>query len=61
MLDRQECVNKIVSELLGCSVDLVRKHSNNDAFLLKQIEKDGIDIIGKIATSIHSIDDFFWS
>ena len=31
--------------LLGCSVDLVRKHRNNNAFLLKQIEKDGIDII----------------
>ena len=30
---------------LGCSVDVVRKHRNNNEFLLKQIEKDGIDII----------------
>lgn len=36
--------------LLGSRVDVVRKHSNNDEFLLKQIEKDGIYIIRKSAS-----------
>ena len=32
-------------------VDIVRKHRNNNEFLLKQIEKDGIDIIKESASS----------
>lgn len=34
-----------LEDLLGTTVDVVRKHRNNDAFLLKEIEHDGIDII----------------
>lgn len=37
-------LKEFLENLLGCSVDVVRKHRNNDLFLLKQIEKDGIDI-----------------
>ena len=36
-----------LEELLGCQVDLIRKHQHNNAFLLIQIEKDGIDIISQ--------------
>ena len=36
-----------LEELLGCQVDLIRKQRNNNAFLLNQIEKDGIDIISQ--------------
>ena len=38
-------LKEFLENLLGCSVDVVRKHRNNNEFLLKQIEKDGIDII----------------
>jgi hypothetical protein len=38
-------LKQFLEDLLGCHVDVVRKHRNNDAFLLKQIERDGIDII----------------
>lgn len=38
-------LQEFLKGLLGCHVDLIRKHRNNDAFLLTQIEKDGIDII----------------
>ena len=38
-------LKQYLEELLSCDVDIVRKHRNNNAFLLKQIEKDGIDII----------------
>lgn len=31
--------------LLGCHVDVVRMHSNMNAFLKKEIEKDGIYVI----------------
>lgn len=34
-----------LEELLGCHVDVVREHRNMNAFLKKEIEKDGICII----------------
>lgn len=34
-----------LQDLLGVSVDLVRKHNNLRPFFLKQIERDGIYII----------------
>lgn len=33
-----------LEELLGCSVDLIRNHSNLRPFFLKQIQHDGIQI-----------------
>ena len=36
-----------LEELWDCRVDLIRKHQNNNAFLLEQIEKDGVDIISQ--------------
>ena len=44
-------LQEFLESLLGCHVDLIRKHRNNDAFLLKQIEKDGIDIIRESASN----------
>ncbi len=38
-------LKQYLEELLGCSVDVIRKHRNNNPFLLQQIEHDGIDII----------------
>lgn len=35
-----------LEELLGCDVDLIRKHSNMRPFFLNQIQKYGIDIFG---------------
>ena len=46
-------LKEFLENLLGCSVDVVRKHRNNNEFLLKQIEKDGIDIIRE-PTSPHT-------
>ena len=40
-----------LEELLCAHVDLIRKHRNNDEFLLNEIKKDGIDIIRE--TSPH--------
>ena len=34
-----------LEELLGCSVDLIRDHSNLRPFFRAQIEQDGINII----------------
>ena len=31
--------------LLGCPVDIIRKHHHLNPFLLKEIEKDGIEVI----------------
>ena len=45
-------LKQYLENLLGCNVDLVRKHTNNNAFLLKQIEKDGVDIIRKTTTHL---------
>ena len=45
-------LQEYLESLLGCHVDLIRKHRNNDAFLLKQIEKDGIDIIRESASNM---------
>lgn len=38
-------LKQYLEELLGCDVDVIRIHSNMDAFLKNQIEKDGIYII----------------
>jgi len=35
-----------LENLLGCEVDLIRKHQNLRPFFLNQIEKYGIDIFG---------------
>lgn len=35
-----------LEELLGCHVDVVRSHRNMNVFLRKEIEKDGILVIG---------------
>ena len=35
-----------LESMLGCEVDLIRKHSNMRPFFLNQIEKYGIDIFG---------------
>lgn len=35
-----------LEELLGCHVDVVRMNRNMNAFLKKEIEKDGITVIG---------------
>lgn len=34
-----------LEELLGCHVDVIRMHRNMNAFLKKEIEKDGICVI----------------
>jgi predicted nucleotidyltransferase len=34
-----------LQDLLGVRVDLIRKHTNLDPFLLKEIERDGVHII----------------
>lgn len=41
-----------LEEILNSTVDVVRKHSNNDEFLLKEIENDGIDIIRETTSHI---------
>lgn len=38
-------LKNFLQELLGTAVDLIRRHSNMDAFLIKEIERDGIYII----------------
>lgn len=38
-------LKNFLQELLGTAVDLIRRHSNMDTFLLDEIEKDGIYII----------------
>ena len=35
-------LKQYLEELLGCPVDIVRKHRNMNEFLRSQIEKDGI-------------------
>lgn len=35
-----------LEEILGCNVDLIRKHSHMRPFFLNQIQKYGIDIFG---------------
>lgn len=37
-------LQQYLEEILGVSVDVVRKHPNTDAFFLKQVERDGITI-----------------
>ena len=45
-------LKQFLEELLCCNVDVVRKHRNNNVFLLQQIEKDGIDIIRESASRL---------
>ena len=33
--------------LLGCPVDIIRKHQRLNPFLLKEIERDGIEVIAE--------------
>ena len=40
-------LQRYLEQLLGCPVDLVRKHSHMNPYLLQNIERDGIYIIGK--------------
>ena len=35
-------LKQFLENLLGCSVDVIRKHRNMNKLLMKQIEKDGI-------------------
>lgn len=35
-----------LEEILGCNVDLIRKHGNMRPFFLNQIQKYGIDVFG---------------
>lgn len=35
-----------LEKLLGCNVDLIRKHSNLSTYFLNQVEKNGITIFG---------------
>lgn len=37
-------LKQFLQELLGVAVDLVRRNSNTDKFLTKEIERDGITI-----------------
>lgn len=37
--------HQYLESLLGCNVDMVRNHSHIDTMLLKQIERDGIQVI----------------
>ena len=40
-------LKQYLEELMGCDVDVVRIHRNIDDFLLNQIKRDGIYIIGE--------------
>jgi predicted nucleotidyltransferase len=33
--------------LLGCPVDIIRKHQHLNPFLLKEVERDGIEVIAE--------------
>ncbi len=35
-----------LEKLLGCNVDLIRKHDNLSTYFLNQVEKNGITIFG---------------
>jgi len=37
--------HQFVEKILGCNVDMVRNHSHIDSLLLKQVERDGIQVI----------------
>ena len=36
-----------LEDLLGCPVDIIRKHQHLNPFLLKEIERDGIEVIAE--------------
>ena len=40
-------LQRYLEQLLGCPVDLVRKHGHMNPYLLQNIEHDGIYVIGK--------------
>lgn len=37
-----------MEQLLGCEVDLIRKHNNMRPFFINQIQKYGIDVYGAV-------------
>lgn len=36
-----------LEELLGCPVDIIRKHKHLNPFLLKEIKREGIEVIAE--------------
>jgi len=38
--------HRYIESILGCDVDMIRNHGNIDSLLLKQVERDGIQVIG---------------
>ena len=36
-----------LEDLLGCPVDIIRKHQHLNPFLLREIERDGIEVIAE--------------
>ena len=36
-----------LEKLLGCPVDIIRKHHHLNPFLLKEVERDGIEVIAE--------------
>ena len=40
-------LQRYLEQLLGCPVDLIRKHSHMNPYLLQNIEHDGIFVIGE--------------
>ena len=46
-------LKQYLEELMGCDVDVVRIHRNIDDFLLNQIKRDGIYIIGESSNRGH--------
>lgn len=39
-------VKQFLEDLLGCKVDVIRKHKGINPLLMKEIERDGVDVIG---------------
>ncbi len=40
-------LQRYLEQLLGCRVDIIRKHKHMNPFLLQNIEHDGIHVIGE--------------
>jgi len=36
-----------IEALLGCPVDIIRKHQHLNPFLLKEVEREGIEVIAE--------------
>ena len=39
------CLKAYLEKLLGCPVDIIRKHHHLNPFLLKEVEREGIEVI----------------